>query len=285
MAHSWRKARRQLFSFFYDAFGHGLLIVSIPKAGTHLLAQLINSVGFRPPDKYRTTLLEYYGWTDSFWPSDSENRIQNELKEVVDAITELRPRRYLLTHLLPAFEILRSIEAGNVRVIFIYRDPRAVVLSHVNHVLRRTDSKFHHFYTQVLQTQEERIELAIRGAASGQVDFPIYWLPDIRTYFQTYLPWRECSKCLTVRFEDLIGPNGGGSSELQQATVARILRHLRIPHRSEHVKRFAACVFSASSPTFMKGQIDSWRTAFSDRNMASMMEIGCDLLAQLGYEK
>lgn len=262
--------------------GAGVLITSIPKSGTHLLNQLMSIIGLNLTYKRGSKLIQYYGW-----PPQSDWRIQDSMESVVSVLNVLKPGYYVKGHLIPDPRILAAVEETGIRVIFIYRDPRALIWSHVNHVFRYEASKFHTFYTQKMPSREACIDLSIRGAAAYAdiVDFPEYWLTDIRTTYESFMGWREHPSCLAVKFEDLIGEKGAGSSEQQRHTVEAILKHIHFPYDDTTLDHYCSKVYSESSQTFHKGQIDTWRTVFTEENIHTFNEIAGDLLARLGYEE
>jgi hypothetical protein len=258
--------------------GHGVLITSIPKSGTHLLEQLIQVIGLTLPYE-RQGVLQFYGWQ----PQENK-RVQDDLEYVTRMIGSIKPGRYLEAHLIPDPRIIEAAERAGVRVIFIYRDPRAVVWSHVNHVFRFKGSKFHEFYTTRMPSREACIDLVIRGAQSYPVEFPEYWLPDIRSSYSKFLGWRDQPSCLSVKFEELIGDQGGGSTERQLQTVEHILDYIGFPYDQAALHRYSTQVYSQKTQTFFQGKTDAWRDAFTAENIQTFNRVAGDLLQTLGYE-
>lgn len=278
LLYAWQRSPRSLKTLLYRFSGCGVIITSIPKSVTHLVEQLIKQLGLSRPYKNRG-LLQYYGW-----PHQADQRIQNSLDRVIQAVEDLHPGHYLLTHLVPEPALLDSIRECGHRVIFMYRDPRAVVVSHVNHVFRNETSKFHPFYKKVLGSKDKSLALAIRGAGSMSVDFPTYWLPDIKSYYASFAGWFDVDSCLGIRFEDLIGPQGGGESRTQRTATKRILDHIEYPYQREALDRWIEGIFDKDSPTFYRGKVDGWRDAFSERHERIFDEVSGNLLTEWGYK-
>ena len=74
---------------------------------------------------------------------------------------------------------------------------------------------------------------------------------DIGWHIRRYLGWLNDDRCLVVRFEDLIGENGGGADERQNATLKGILGHLRI-------KKSGCENFELVTPAFHEHDKPAW---------------------------
>jgi hypothetical protein len=169
-------------------------------------------------------------------------------------------------------------DTGEPPVILNYRDPRDALVSLINFVDGQTPQGFGNFferrvYNAILRqkrTMHEKLEYALRDQ---------YFLA--REEFEKALwllnhPW-VCK----VRYEDLVGPEGGGAEELQRATVERILRHLGADVGPDDI---AGQLYNTSSWSFHKGRTGAWREAFSSANLREFYRQYGDILEQFGYE-
>jgi hypothetical protein len=89
---------------------------------------------------------------------------------------------------------------------------------------------------------------------------------------------------LTVRFEDLVGSNGGGDDAKQLATVKAIAKHASIELSEERAQEIASNLFG-NKGTFRKGQIGAWKEEFTAEHKDLFKQYGGELLIKLGYEK
>ncbi len=89
---------------------------------------------------------------------------------------------------------------------------------------------------------------------------------------------------MLVRFEDLIGEQGGGSRDRQVRTVRKIAHHLGTPLDFRETKRVADRAFSSDSKTFRKRKVGDWRNHFTKRHVDAAKRTLGDVLIQLGYE-
>jgi hypothetical protein len=83
-------------------------------------------------------------------------------------------------------------------------------------------------------------------------------------------------------FEELVGPHGGGSAQLQEQAMKRVIDFLGITDvKPEEV---AGNLFNSDSFSFYRGQIGGWREAFTpDHRRLASARFG-DVLPLYGYE-
>jgi hypothetical protein len=163
--------------------------------------------------------------------------------------------------------------------VFIYRDPRDMIVSHVFYAAQMHPGHgMHRYYTETLQTMEERINAAIQG-----VEEPGSQLSPVRVKYEGYLGWLEQPAVLSLRFEDLILD--------RPAALGRILDYLVqrgfVPHlpRDQEISILEQAIAPKKSGTFRKGQPGNWKDYFTPANKILFKEMAGDLLIQLGYER
>ena len=94
------------------------------------------------------------------------------------------------------------------------------------------------------------------------------------------LPWKDSKNFILLRFEDLVGPSGGGSLQKQKKSILSILNHLDIENID--VSIVADSVFGNSS-TFRKGMINRWKSELNDQEKSVFKEYN-ELFLSLDYE-
>jgi len=99
----------------------------------------------------------------------------------------------------------------------------------------------------------------------------------LREYF--YYP-----NILKIRFEDLVGEKGGGSSEKQSQAILDIANFLNIQLSDEQLHYVCENLYG-NSPTFRKGTIGQWKLYFDEELKEIYKETHGQLLIDLGYEK
>ena len=164
-------------------------------------------------------------------------------------------------------------------MVFVYRDPRDMLVSHVFYATdMHPGHGMHKYYTEVLNSLEERLDAAIQGVDDEGAE-----LSNVKERYLNYLGWLNIPEALCLRFEDLVQDQEtsfrrllsylegrGMRLQVSQETAIEALRSSIAPHRSG---------------TFRKGKPGSWKEYFTPQNKQIFKEIAGDLLIQMGYEK
>lgn len=235
-----------------------VLCVSLPKAGTHLLERAI----CLHPKLYRKIMPTVSSANIARWGGFE------------GLLGRLRPGQVVVSHLHFRAEYADALARRGVRSLFLVRDPRAVVVSQSHYVVQRSDHRLHEAFVGL--SEPERLRLAIVG--DPRID-----MPSIADRLASFCGWLD-SDALTVRFEDLVGPAGGGDATTQEETVSAIYRHLGLRADDALVRSVCARLFSTNSPTFRTGSIDGWRRAFDPTLEALFAETVGDGAVPYGYD-
>lgn len=168
-------------------------------------------------------------------------------------------------------------DTGRPPVLYLYRDPRDVLLSMVNYLTNHEPSRLgtfteHHIYASIMQsvpTLEERLTIALRDPC----------FPGTDAFARGLWLLRHPHVC-AVSFEELVGPRGGGSAQAQTAAVTRIAEFLGVDADPAAV---AATVFNPDSATFHQGRIGAWREHFTPAHLRLFNERHAAVAGQYGY--
>jgi len=239
------------------------MVNSIPKAGTFLVIELLKAFGFQ-------------GEFGREMPEDSD---------------ELEPGRYYnLQHMTrehlarPSHRIGRFVnEFCRNPVVFMVRDPRDVAASLAHYLSVQTD--YHLLQSYFSRLSPERRLLAV---IEGDYPVPVYinrhmrFSGTIRDLFLAYADWirHPLPNTVVLRFEELVGPRGGGGERVQQQAVWEAQLALHVPGSPA---QFADNVFSTASYTFHKGQIGSYRNDFGAAHWKAFESLPADFLELFGY--
>ena len=242
---------------------------AIPKSGSHLINQLLSGLpqigpfvvtGFPPVNRWENNR--------KLPPDRTLSNIQRLLPGDIG---------YGYIHCTPPF--IAALTRPGMASIFVYRDPRDVVVSAVKYgAYMNPNHPLHTYYWEHLTTDEERYNAIIQG-----IDEPGYEYSSIRRRYENYLGWLEQPNVLCLRFEDLITE--------QELSLNRILDHLSekgfspSTSRPEAVAALARSLDPQRSGTFRKGEPGSWAHNFTELNKDTFKRVAGDLLLQLGYEK
>ncbi len=235
---------------------------SVPKAGSHLLRRALELVG----------LIYNRQHINDFHPRH----------QIIHKLERVRPGEFLTAHLSYTPEWHALIKQRHMRMIVIIRDPRDIVVSHYNYVTYI--DKRHRLRPYYLQMKDdsERLMASIRGF-TPQDGNPQGHLLDINARFRAIWEWRNY-QAHVVRFEDLVGPLGGGDEERQLNAIESICDYLGIAISPQEKRDIAGKLFYRKSETFRKGVIGDWKHHFSEEHKRAFKEIAGQLLVDLGYE-
>ncbi|MDH3943175.1 MAG: sulfotransferase domain-containing protein [Anaerolineae bacterium] len=242
---------------------------AMPKSGSHLINQVI------------TGLPQVGPFVKSGYPPVNRFEDNSNLSEaqIVANLQQLQPGDIAYGYLRAQQPFLDLLSQPGFATIFIYRDPRDVVVSQVFYASEMyREHGMHDYYTRELSTTAERIAAAIQG-----VDRPGLHLRSIASRYHVYSGWLEQPQVLSIRFEQLI--------QQQEIALNAILDFLAgrgftpIAPRSQVVVALASAVSPQRSGTFRKGRPGNWREHFTSENKRLMKDVTGDLLVRLGYEK
>ena len=240
----------------------------MPKSGSHLIIQVLQGLTKIGP------------FVNPGFPP--VNRSQDNAKQpdsfVLSSIERMRPGDIAYGYVHAREPFITPLTRPGRATIFVYRDPRDMIISHVFYATQmHKGHAMHRYYNETLKTMEERINAAIQG-----VEEPGSELSPIRKKYENYLGWLEQPEVLCLRFEDLI-------LDREQA-LGRILDYLaqrgftpRV-ERPQAIAALAQAIAPKKSGTFRKGKPGNWQEHFTEANKTFLKETSGALLLQLGYE-
>ena len=164
-------------------------------------------------------------------------------------------------------------------MVFVYRDPRDMLVSHVFYATdMHPGHGMHQYYTEVLTSMEERLNAAIQGVDEEGAE-----LSNVKERYLNYLGWLDIPDVLCLRFEDLVLDQEVCFMSLLKYLEGRGM-HLQIPQKAA-VEALKSSISPHKSGTFRKGKPGGWQDYFTANNKDKFKEIAGDLLIQMGYEK
>jgi sulfotransferase 6B1 len=200
----------------------------------------------------------------------------------LERLAQMRRGMVLDTHNLREPQIERAIEENNIKVIFIYRDPRDVCVSLFHYTKREPRHPRHGFYA-TLPDDFQRLMVTITGLEGSPEDGRSA-MPSMDTRIRQMLTWLTYPHACAVTFEELVGPLGGGTKEKQVDAIARIATHLGVNLSEWSIEMVADRVFSTNTATFRRGQIGGWHHEMTPEHQRAFDQVAGPLLIELGYE-
>jgi sulfotransferase 6B1 len=245
-----------------------VLANSFPKSGTHLLAQVAEGL----PDRVN------YG---TFLGSETSSFQLRErtASNTCRFIRGFVPGEVIRGHLY--FEPLyaEQLASRNTVNYFVYRDPRAVVVSEAHYL--RAMNRWHRLapYFRRVPTIEDAIALSITGL-NPPVPGIVY--PNIAVRFARYRGWLYSPDCRAIRYEDLVSES---RPVVIQQMAELYARQCSAPIDIDAcVRAMEASIAPEKSHTFRSGKKSGWRSEFTSDHRRLFDEVAGELLIELGYE-
>lgn len=239
--------------------GPRVLLNSVPKSGTHLVESALE----------RFPLMRNAGWrTLMSWDSAND--------DVLRRLRGIGRGKFATAHLTASPEIWSTVKAQGVKVVFVIRDPRDVVVSRYKYATEIDLTHFAHETFRDLPDDRSRLMASIRGVPGV--------LPPIGESLARFAPWLGHDDVYVCRFERLVGARGGGEDQQQRAEMNDIAEFLGIEVTDEDLDRICELTFSTRSSTYRKGQIGGWRAHFEPEHVVAFKEAAANMLVTFGYE-
>lgn len=261
---------------------HPVLANSIAKAGTYLLTRTIILLG---RTQHPVTL---HGAVTARSLQVEETREcalvgvdwpclvpQQKLRNVLASVSG---NQFINGHLPYSSRTRMMIENLGFIMPIIVRDPRDIVISHVNWVLSQDYIPYHQYYHSL--QPDDRLMAAIHGFSfkpHGPLVLPL------QRRFQMILDWQRYPLAYLIKYEHLVGEKGGGSIEKQKAAIRDIAIQLGVDADDENITQVASHVYGGTF-TFKGGKISKWRHHFKQAHIDAIKEEVGDYIVELGYE-
>lgn len=251
-------------------------LITMPKSGSHLMIKALHMMTGSEPI-WHTRFPSY-----QYIPADEG---------------------FLYTHFCVSPELEKDYsELKDLRKMILIRDLRDVAISIVNQIKRspwpghvgqdRIDFLNMSFDEQLLFVINYEYDVkAIAHKAPNSLQVSL-----IRVAEQA-LHYSQRPDILTFRYEDLVGPNGGGSGEAQIAQLHRIKSCLQLDISEESlcaiasklygdaVNPFGKGEFKNYQSTFHVGTVGRWKEVFRDEHKEAFKKKLGRFLIALGYEQ
>ena len=241
---------------------------AIPKAGSHLLIQILLGLPKIGP------------FVNPGFPPVNRDEANNKLS--VDRIVKNIERMqggdvgYAYLNCEPPWDEL--LTRPNMAAVFIYRDPRDVVVSEIKYATNiYTKHDLHVYFNETLKTDEERLNLVIRGSTMPGLTYT-----GVKERFTNYSGWLD-SSVLCLRFEDLVLRHEPAYYDL----LDYLAKYGFTPSmsREEAIQTLMDNIAPKKSGTFRKGKPGGWKDVFTEENKALFKEEAGEILIRYGYEK
>ena len=237
-----------------------IVVNSLPKSGTHLLLQIARAM----PGSH------YYGRFVATAPSVSLK--QRSPDALARRIRRFMPGETAGAHLHYLPEVAHALEEINALHLFIYRDPRDVIISEVHYLTDMNRWHRMHKHFRGLPDSHARLALALNGLDLRYPEANARMLP--------YAGWVDAPSVIAIRYEDLIGPRQG--DEIARIVAAWQARGGAI-ETDELERRLRESIDPKRSHTFREGGSGKWRRGLTNTEADRITEYLKPALTAYGY--
>jgi hypothetical protein len=242
---------------------------AMPKSGSHLIIQVLQGLTRIGP------------FVNPGFPPVNRSEDNQKLSDpaVLTNIQRMQPGDIGYGYVGASRYFVDALTGPGRATIFVFRDPRDMIVSHVFYATQMHPGHWmHHYYNEVLHSMEERIQAAIRGVEEQGSE-----LTPVRKRYEGYLDWLEQPAVLCLRFEELILNRDAALTCLLDYIEGR--GFTPSVQRQHALQALQEAIAPKRSGTFRKGQPGNWREHFTEANKTLFKELAGDLLVRLGYEQ
>ena len=228
-----------------------LFVVSIPKAGTHLVYELAQALGYAPG-----VVLPDFPKPQTWYCVEYNN-------------SHTVPRDFFVDTVRRAPFGNRHHPISRSPVLFGYRHPLDILVSEAHYYHREGNTAFAGYLDG----------LDFGGRVQRLMDDE-WLLGSLRQRVGSFLPWLSFPNVIPASFEELVGAAGGGSAAAQHHLIWSILLKLQV---DGCVAEVATRLYKRDSPTFREGKIGVWRSQLSPALRKQLVERCGDIVTAFGY--
>ena len=203
-----------------------------------------------------------YGSFIAQYPSLTLKR-RNQI-QIDTMVGRIVPNEVLGAHLGHSKETTEAFRQKNALHLFIWRDPRDVVISEAYYLAKMNRWHAMHQIFARLKNPQDRIRLAIEGDGTERY-------PPAAVRFGEYSNWLSDPTCSALRYEELIDPDLR-SRPLQRIAAAYEKAGGKVANREGLVQEMIEAIDPRKSHTFNKGGKDRWRNEMSESNLQLFMD-------------
>lgn len=236
---------------------HPFFLLSIPKCGTRIVEKMLHMLAQKHPID-PAWFLKGVGGYHFYEDVPNVDKEADYLKFLNLMKRMAANNEFAVAHFnFSDFFLQFSENNPNYRAIIIVRDLRDACVSLVYYQWKEIEAAIGP------STFEEKLKWVIRG------DYGVtkYSILNIRKNAREALKWKGNSHAYFIRFEDIVGPEGGGCYSAQLKTVTNVANFLGIRLCQYDLAVISHNLFGYRGPTllnntFRSGQIGSWKSHF-----------------------
>lgn len=243
------------------------VFLSLPKSGTHLLQKLLIKLTNEAP-VYLGDLSENFNKDAALFPP--HQTMQDEAYDVLGP--DFNASIFCHFNFNDLINDFSSWHPEHRKIILV-RDLRDVCVSTTYYIKE---------YLDVVLGPNVPFDERLMYVIECKCPLMQHSVYNIKKQAATALEWINKPGVVVCRFEDLCGPDGGGTSKKQLNQIRLVAKTLGIQLTKSQTNEIVKDLWG-NSLTFRQGKIGSWRTHFKKKHYRAFNENLRDLLVKLGY--
>lgn len=265
--------RNQLFA--RGVVKHDFFVLNtVPKCGTHFIMTCI----FYMLNKS----------VDAGYDYVTESQYTNEqAKNYLNFLNSLKTQTFIhKTHVPYLPKIEKTFLEADCKWLLFIRDPRDSLISLVFYLdtFQGDQRDFMWINSNVYDklSFDDKITALMTGSCCTNY---------LDVFYRKITNWHTSKYGLMIKFEDLIGPNGGGTKAAQLESIQKISDYLNVNLSQQEVEAIGEYCFIqqpdqlTSQRTYKRSQIGSWKKFFNSKNKTLFKELFGVEIIELGYEQ
>lgn len=258
-----------------------VLINSIPKAGTNMLAKLLDIAGYQEIGHIgrkvvsRNRLYQLVDKIDIFsskWTLGIDYPTQHGSFAARALLSSLTEASYITAHVPFDDDIEAVLEKQHCVSICVIRDPRAIVSSFIRYAEKQSAHPAHKAIKSM--NVVEAVKYVVDGDHVSGLNTLAMRCKDIEE-------WNGCGNVSQIRYEDLIGERGGGDENIKSEKIALLCKMLQID--DEKRAMIDAGLYGGGRSTFDRGKIYGWKEHLPAEGVDYIERHAGEYLALWGY--
>jgi hypothetical protein len=251
----------------------------VPKSGTHLVLGIVR----RLPGLVGSG--RHFNWTDynPAGPEPCAGVVPDvDLDAFLRDLRRVKSGQYAGGHLQWRPGCGELLTGEGFATVFVYRDPRDVLVSDLHYIMSNRLHFLHRQLTERYPDDDARLMGLIEGFEADR-DLG-RGLVDVGQRLDGFAGWLGTDAALGVRFEDLVGVQGGGTQDAQREALTAICAHLQRDLTAAQLDALASQLWSTGSVTFNSGRLGRWREQFTADHEQAFAKLAGNQLRLYGYE-
>jgi hypothetical protein len=234
-----------------------IFFTSIPKSGTHFMLAFLKEL----------TGMSEIGLSTIRKNNKFANHESLDITDLPD-LYRFTKNQFIWFHAPWTADAAQLLVEHDIKVIFMYRDPRDQQFSMLN-------------WLNDQQLQQVPFSQFGQALARGDLAWPF---GSVTSLYANFLRWKLEKNVYTTTFEKIIGSRGGGDDAVQLQELINIANFLEIDTTEDALRAIANKIYGVGS-TFKFGKIGTWREFYTQENKDIFKAISGSLLQDLGYEQ